>query len=510
MVRLSKNSRKRVAFPTPARFWARETLIGLTLLLTLTILLPLSSAVGQEALYPTDDATIAHGSPDWNGCTAPELQIRNDYGVGGSSGWAADALIKFDLSQFGNKTICSAKLKLYYQRWHDNNPAGRVLKLFRNTSDWEECIVTWRNQPGYDTIPTSSCAVPAVTGTWMEWDVTTDVQAMLQGSISNYGWHLLDDNYWGHVNIPQIYFCSKENSDTTCRPRLEISGIPCGDVNCDCEVNLGDIVYLISYLYKGGPPPCSTCSNSYPMPSPGLQQSLNKTAKTASVSFGLVEKAKDGSFEISLEGKVDMEVAGLQFDISYDPNFVTLLEPALTSRTEGLQVFSNTKDGNQRIGIVDLSGQNYIPAGESPLIVLRGRGTDLSSIKIKEAILVDKDANKIPVEIVGEMKKGEEGSDVKESIVPKDFSLSQNLPNPFNPQTEISYDIPNACHVSLSIYNLLGQRTRTLVDEYQTTGHKTVHWDGKDDQGIQVASGIYFYQIQAGDFTDAKKMILMK
>ena len=285
--------------------------------------------------------------------------------------------------------------------------------------------------------------------------------------------------------------------------------LPAGDVNCDCVVDIGDVVYLITYLYKSGPPPF-LCSNNSPESSRGLLQSLNKTAKTASVGLGQMKRATDDLFEIPLEGKVDMEVAGLQFDISYDPKEVTLLEPALTSRTEGLQVFSNIKDGIQRIGIVDLSGQNYVPAGESPLIVIRGRGTDLSSIKIKEAILVDKDANKIPVEIVSEMKKGEESSDVKESIVPKDFSLSQNLPNPFNPETEISYDLPNACHVSLSIYNLLGQRTRTLVDEYLTTGHKTIRWDGRDDQGIQVASGIYFYQIQAGDFTDAKKMILMK
>jgi len=287
--------------------------------------------------------------------------------------------------------------------------------------------------------------------------------------------------------------------------------IPVADVNCDCVVDLGDVVHLISYLYKGGPPPsCSNPPIASSESSPRSPQSLNKITKMATVGFGQIEKAKDGFFEIKLEGKIDMEIAGLQFDIIYDPNFVTLLEPALTSRTVGLQVFSNTKDGIQRIGIVDLSGQNYVPAGESPLIVLRGRGTDLSSIKIKEAILVDKDANKIPVEIVSEMKKGEEGSDVKESIVPKDFSLSQNLPNPFNPQTEISYDLPNACHVTLSIYNLLGQRIKTLVDEYQTTGHKTIRWDGKDDQGIQVASGIYFYQLQAGDFTDAKKMILMK
>jgi hypothetical protein len=286
--------------------------------------------------------------------------------------------------------------------------------------------------------------------------------------------------------------------------------LPAGDANCDCVVDASDVVYLLNYLFVDGPPPCCIPPVVSSVSSLSLPQRLNKSAKTASVGFGRIERAKKDLFEILLEAKVDMDVAGVQLDISYDPNEITLLEPALTSRTEGLQVFSSAQDGIQRIGIVDVSGQNYVPAGESPLIVLRGKGTDLSSIKIKEAILVDKDANKIPVEIVGEMNKGEEGSEVKESFVPKDFSLSQNLPNPFNPQTEISYDLPNACHVKLSIYNLLGQKIKTVVDEYQTTGQKTVHWDGRDDRGNEVASGIYFYRIQAGDFTDAKKMMLMK
>jgi hypothetical protein len=281
-----------------------------------------------------------------------------------------------------------------------------------------------------------------------------------------------------------------------------------GDCNCDFVVDISDVVWLLNYLFHGGPPPCS-CTNT-PMWAAGLQQSLNKDAKTATVGFGRVEKLKDGYFEIPLEGEVDMDVVGLQFENSYDPKEVTLLKPELTPRTEGLQIFSSAQDGIQKIGLVDLSGQNYITPGKPPLIILKGKGSDASSIKIREAVLVDREANKIPVKIVGEMNKGEEGSEVKESFVPKDFSLLQNLPNPFNPQTEISYDLPNACHVKLSIYNLLGQRLRTLVDEYQTTGHKTVLWDSKDDRGNRVASGIYFYQIQAGNFTDAKKMILMK
>jgi len=90
------------------------------------------------------------------------------------------------------------------------------------------------------------------------------------------------------------------------------------------------------------------------------------------------------------------------------------------------------------------------------------------------------------------------------------YTLNQNYPNPFNPICRIEYALPADCQVTLSIYNILGQRVRVLVDEYQSAGHKSVKWDGRDDQGKEVTSGIYFYRIQAGDFTEAKKMLLLK
>jgi hypothetical protein len=93
---------------------------------------------------------------------------------------------------------------------------------------------------------------------------------------------------------------------------------------------------------------------------------------------------------------------------------------------------------------------------------------------------------------------------------PKEFSLGQNYPNPFNPICEIEYALPIDCQVTLTIYNILGQKVRVLVDEYQSAGHKSVTWDGKDDQGQEVTTGVYFYRIQAGDFAQSKKMVLMK
>ena len=91
-----------------------------------------------------------------------------------------------------------------------------------------------------------------------------------------------------------------------------------------------------------------------------------------------------------------------------------------------------------------------------------------------------------------------------------DFLLNQNHPNPFNPATCIEFDLSLGCQVKLEIYNILGNRVRTLIDDRLVAGHKSITWDGKDNQGKQVTSGIYFYRLKAGDFTESKKMVIVR
>jgi hypothetical protein len=103
----------------------------------------------------------------------------------------------------------------------------------------------------------------------------------------------------------------------------------------------------------------------------------------------------------------------------------------------------------------------------------------------------------------------------------KEFALSQNYPNPFNPVTVIHYALPvqwkanglregGGFHTRLEVYNLRGQRVRTLVDGAQESGYYKVIWDGKDEVRRPIASGVYFYRIMAGKFTAARKMTLLK
>lgn len=94
--------------------------------------------------------------------------------------------------------------------------------------------------------------------------------------------------------------------------------------------------------------------------------------------------------------------------------------------------------------------------------------------------------------------------------LPTSYSLDQNYPNPFNPSTGINFALPVASRVRLDIYNVLGQRVTTLVDEHLPAGNHTVTWEGTNADGALVSSGVYFYRITAEDFAAAKKMMLLK
>ncbi|NOY88141.1 MAG: T9SS type A sorting domain-containing protein [FCB group bacterium] len=94
--------------------------------------------------------------------------------------------------------------------------------------------------------------------------------------------------------------------------------------------------------------------------------------------------------------------------------------------------------------------------------------------------------------------------------LPAEFSLQQNYPNPFNPTTQINFDLPTKSKVSILIYNVLGQKIKTLVDEQLEAGKYVEEWDGTNDAGVKVSSGIYFYKMQADNFVQTKKMMLLK
>lgn len=97
----------------------------------------------------------------------------------------------------------------------------------------------------------------------------------------------------------------------------------------------------------------------------------------------------------------------------------------------------------------------------------------------------------------------------EDGTIPSEFTLSQNYPNPFNPSTNIRIGVPSGQHVLLEVYNVVGQRVATLIDEVKDPGWYSVTWDGSDDSGAPVASGIYPYRLVIGDRSETKTMILL-
>jgi hypothetical protein len=99
---------------------------------------------------------------------------------------------------------------------------------------------------------------------------------------------------------------------------------------------------------------------------------------------------------------------------------------------------------------------------------------------------------------------------INDNVLPERFALRQNYPNPFNPTTTIAYDLPIASDVKMSIYNVKGQKVAELINGSVDAGYQTVEWDGRNSFGAQVATGVYFYRIEAGNFVQTRKMILIK
>jgi hypothetical protein len=202
---------------------------------------------------------------------------------------------------------------------------------------------------------------------------------------------------------------------------------------------------------------------------------------------------------------------GLGFDVTYDTDKFEFVEatPAqedlLKSGGAETPVFLHQEASPGEITVANavVDGSPVTGAGDVVSLTFRvlSEFQDNAHFEIANGVVFDGTQLSNPVVALGSLSV---------ESTPTEFALLQNFPNPFNPETTIKYNVASGSNVSLRIYNVVGQVVRTLVAEQQNAGRYTVRWNGSDDRGVSVSSGIYFYQISAGDFSDVKKLMLLK
>lgn len=178
---------------------------------------------GKEIFNPIDDAYTNQRQPSTLHGSKNMMEVATWDGFGSSNDWERDALIKFDLSSIpSGSSIISATLYLYYYDNDDNNPAGRTLTCYRITSNWNEETVTWNTRPSHHSVVCDSDIVPNSHGIWMDWDVTDDVQDIVDGVNTNYGWQIMDEGTWNSPDIPVPRFRAKEHESLMSYLEIEV------------------------------------------------------------------------------------------------------------------------------------------------------------------------------------------------------------------------------------------------------------------------------------------------
>ena len=227
----------------------------------------------------------------------------------------------------------------------------------------------------------------------------------------------------------------------------------------------------------------------------------------ATVSTGGERIAQfEGTVEVPVVVSTTKPISGMQISMKYNTDSMIPGTPATTDRTEGMSVAYNVDNDHIVILMYDISGKTIEPGGGPVLTIpftLSQENRSESELALQEVIHADEEAQAIPTEV-------RSAPVTIHRDLPTTYALAQNYPNPFNPETVIDFQLPEASHVTLAIYNVLGQEIRRLVDERKSGGYHNMVWDGTNELGKSVASGLYFYCLKTKDFKSIKKMMMLK
>ena len=282
------------------------------------------------------------------------------------------------------------------------------------------------------------------------------------------------------------------------------------DINGDNLVNFADFLLLTQDFGKVAvDAPTSAGATKMALASKRKQAPAGVNSQ-ASVSLQVDGVAKMGE---NLIVEVDLSQAtalsGWGLTLGFDATqyeFVEAIAPEgnlLSVQDQETPMFLVHSDKEGQVSIANAIAGAGTASGEGSLarLVFQPKGEyEEARFEVFDGVLFDPDRLENPV--------GAQVLNVQ--AVPAEFGLTQNYPNPFNPETTISYDLAAESEVRLEIYNVMGQLVRTLVSDRQAAGRYRISWVGDNSLGHQVASGVYFYRIQAGEFHSVKKLMLLK
>lgn len=234
----------------------------------------------------------------------------------------------------------------------------------------------------------------------------------------------------------------------------------------------------------------------------GVNGGVSPYVKTAGGADGA---PKDSPYlEVRVGASGFGAVNAVHVDVEYGPGleYVDFTAGDLFADPLVLGPFDRTDRSVVDVTTATLSGAVSAPEGEVGVIRFRVVDESDAAVRIVSFQTAD-DAWRVETQVSYE-------NPVRTGAVPSSTRLMGNLPNPFNPTTEIRFDLSKRVTVSLEIYNVSGQRVRTLSAGSLPAGSHAVTWDGRDDTGTSVSSGVYFYRLQAGEFTESKRMTLIR
>ncbi len=215
---------------------------------------------------------------------------------------------------------------------------------------------------------------------------------------------------------------------------------------------------------------------------------------------------------MSILSDMPATVAGVELNIYYNTKSIDMLDPQLAAGAEGFTL----KYHDNKTGYLKLLLFSWRPWQEADLIQ-QGISEIVRLPFVSQAPIAAEDNHQVRITQAYISTGNARGINVEglaPGPLPNKFILYQNRPNPFNPYTEIDFYIDGAGggseHVKLEVFNILGQSIRTLLDESLPSGEHSVIWDGTDDFGVRVATGVYLYRMKVADHSQTRKMLLLK